>query len=378
MEQYGFVRRDVNSSVYRAVTKFLLEERGNDWKKLPSNSVSFHLMFGERNKLPFGRLGHDPGRVQLVNYYRGSDVLCRKTALVKVFKEYCSVVKYSYPKWLPQSFRIVPKNVVQTSVRNSTVLVRPEKPDDRDQLLETHAQMVAEEGKDVIWIAKHTSGAKGDGIQISDNIDSLLEYVDDQSKAFVIQRYINNPFLLEGGRKFDIRSWVLLDSSYNVYLFKEGVLRTSSEPYDPDDLSKITSHLTNHCLQKERSTNYGRYEDGNEMFFDEFNRYLMDKHGTTMEASILPQIKDIIKRCFFLVKEKINTNGLGYVCFQLFGFDFLLDEKMKVWLIEVNGAPACAQYLLPDMARSIVHTAIDPVFPPSKPRQGDTGFTKIS
>jgi tubulin--tyrosine ligase len=57
MEQYGFVRRDVNSSVYKAVSKYLLEERGNDWKKLPSNSVSFHLMFGERNKLPFGRLG---------------------------------------------------------------------------------------------------------------------------------------------------------------------------------------------------------------------------------------------------------------------------------------------------------------------------------
>ncbi|XP_060559845.1 tubulin--tyrosine ligase-like isoform X2 [Ruditapes philippinarum] len=377
MEQYGFVRRDVNSSVYKAVSKYLLEERGNDWKKLPSNSVSFHLMFGERNKLPFGRLGHDPGKVQLVNYYRGSDILCRKTALVKVFKEYCSVVKYSYPKWLPQSFRIVPKNVVHTSLRNSSVLVRGEKPDDRGELLEAYTQMVKEE-ESVIWIAKHTAGAKGDGIMISDDVHALLHYVDDQSKAFVIQRYINNPFLLEGGRKFDIRSWVLLDSNFNVYLFREGVLRTSSESYDPDDLSKVTSHLTNHCLQEERSSNFGLYEDGNEMFFDQFNRYLMDTHGTTMEASIIPQIKDIVKRCFFLVKEKINTKGLGYVCFQLFGFDFLLDDNMKVWLIEVNGAPACAQHLLPHMARSIVQTAIDPIFPPRKPRKGDTWFTKIS
>jgi len=31
------------------------------------------------------------------------------------------------------------------------------------------------------------------------------------------------------------------------------------------------------------------------------------------------------------------------VCFQLFGFDFLIDDTMKVWLVEVNGAPACAQ-----------------------------------
>lgn len=70
-------------------------------------------------------------------------------------------MKYSYPKWLPPSFRIVPKNIVHTSLRNATVLVRAEKPDDREELLETHGQMVEEEGKDVIWIAKHTAGAKG-------------------------------------------------------------------------------------------------------------------------------------------------------------------------------------------------------------------------
>lgn len=28
-------------------------------------------------------LGHEPGLIQLVNYYRGSDVICRKTALVR-------------------------------------------------------------------------------------------------------------------------------------------------------------------------------------------------------------------------------------------------------------------------------------------------------
>ena len=56
MEQYGFVRRDINSSVYKAVSRYLLEDR-DDWKKLSPNASSFCLMFGERNKLPFGRLG---------------------------------------------------------------------------------------------------------------------------------------------------------------------------------------------------------------------------------------------------------------------------------------------------------------------------------
>ena len=46
-----------------------------------------------------------------------------------------------------------------------------------------------------------------------------------------------------------IRSWVLLDHQYTIHVFSEGVLRTSSEPYDASDLQNITSHLTNHCIQ---------------------------------------------------------------------------------------------------------------------------------
>ena len=88
---------------------------------------------------------------------------------------------------------------------------------------------------------------------------------------------------------------MLVDHQYNIYLYREGVLRTSSEPYNCTDLQDMTSHLTNHCIQKEHSTNYGRYEEGNEMFFDEFRHYLLKTHNVTLEASILPQIKQIIR-----------------------------------------------------------------------------------
>lgn len=45
------------------------------------------------------------------------------------------------------------------------------------------------------------------------------------------------------------RCWALLDHKYTIYVFSEGVIRTSSEPYDATDLKNITSHLTNHCIQ---------------------------------------------------------------------------------------------------------------------------------
>lgn len=30
-------------------------------------------------------------------------------------------------------------------------------------------------------------------------------------------------------------------------------------------------------------------------------------------------------------------------CFELFGFDFVIDRKFKCWLIEANMSPACAE-----------------------------------
>ena len=91
------------------------------------------------------------------------------------------------------------------------------------------------------------------------------------------------------------RSWVLVDHQYNIYLYREGVLRTASEPYHVDNFQDKTCNLPNHCIQKEFSKNYGKYEEGNEMFFEEFNQYLSSALNTTLESSILLQIKHIIR-----------------------------------------------------------------------------------
>ena len=45
----------------------------------------------------------------------------------------------------------------------------------------------------------------GEGILISSNPHELIAFVDKQKQAHVLQKYVENPFLLEGNRKFDIR-----------------------------------------------------------------------------------------------------------------------------------------------------------------------------
>ncbi|XP_043840024.1 tubulin--tyrosine ligase [Dromiciops gliroides] len=362
---YTFVVRDENSSVYAEVSKLLLST--GQWKRLKKDNPRFNLMLGERNRLPFGRLGHEPGLIQLVNYYRGADKLCRKASLVKLIKTSPELTESC--TWFPESYVIYPTNLktpvapASPSKNGIRHLINNSRTDEREVFLASYNRR-KEGGEGNIWIAKSSAGAKGEGILISSEATELLDFIDNQGQVHVIQKYLEKPMLLEPGhRKFDIRSWVLVDHQYNIYLYREGVLRTSSEPYNITNFQDKTCHLTNHCIQKEYSKNYGKYEEGNEMFFEEFNQYLISALNITLENSILLQIKQIIRSCLMCIEPAISTKHLHYQSFQLFGFDFMVDEELKVWLIEVNGAPACAQKLYAELCQGIVDIAISSVFP---------------
>lgn len=70
--------------------------------------------------------------------------------------------------------------------------------------------------------------------------------------GWIVQKYIERP-LLVGGRKIDIRCFVLLVANPNRngmvdgYFYREGYVRTSSAPFslDPDRIKSRDVHLTN-------------------------------------------------------------------------------------------------------------------------------------
>ena len=69
------------------------------------------------------------------------------------------------------------------------------------------------------------------------------------SQTFIIQKYIERP-LLVNQRKFDIRVWVTLTQDLDIYFFREGYLRTSSQPYNmkESNLDDDFIHLTNNAI----------------------------------------------------------------------------------------------------------------------------------
>jgi len=57
-----------------------------------------------------------------------------------------------------------------------------------------------------------------------------------------------------------------------------------------------------------------------------------------LERDIVPRIKDIVIDTFLSVKDHVNPTGRKNN-FELLGFDFLVDEDFRVWLLEVNTNP---------------------------------------
>ena len=89
-------------------------------------------------------------------------------------------------------------------------------------------------------------------------------YSNPDGSSCVVQKYIERPLLFKG-RKFDIRIYAICTTKNEVYFYKEGYLRMSSNQYDVKS-SDLQTHLTNTGIQK-HNPNYGKYEQGNILSF---------------------------------------------------------------------------------------------------------------
>ena len=187
------------------------------------------------------------------------------------------------------------------------------------------------------------------------------------TNEIIVQKYLDNPLLYKN-RKFDIRCFVLLDFNYNLFFCREGHLKGSSELYNLNNSNKYI-HITNYSLQK-NSNNFELYEIGNEMSYKDFKNYLQtEKIPLEKFDLMINQMKQLIKISFKSVSKKLLKEKPGNtLCFEIFGYDFILDNDFKLWILEINNNPGLSisspviEKLVPRMMDDAFRLTIDKVF----------------
>jgi len=184
----------------------------------------------------------------------------------------------------------------------------------------------------------------------------------------MIQKYLEKPLLYQG-RKFDIRIWVLFitNRENEIFIFKEGHLKAASLQYNPDS-DDLFIHLTNYSVQKYHS-HFSELEIGNEIPFHDFQFELDIKHTLkNFRKDIYPKIVRIVRLTGGAAKKgKMNFMGFKN-CFEIFGYDFILDENYKPYLLEINSNPGLEfsspliKKLLPRMIDDAFKLTIDEEF----------------
>lgn len=200
--------------------------------------------------------------------------------------------------------------------------------------------------KNAQWIAKPCNSSQGKGIFLVDSLHSLPTV-----EGCVVSRYINNPLLINN-LKFDIRLYVLITSydPLRIYMYDEGLTRFASEPYSTSARASRYSFLTNYSVNKKndkfvQNSDVKQDNIGHKWSFSALMKFLKaNKIDTQLLSS---RIYDIVIKTIISIEPGVVslTKKLGLArnnCFDLLGFDIIIDSDLKPWLLEVNLSPSLA------------------------------------
>lgn len=257
---------------------------------------------------------------QRLNHFPGSTELTNKDRLWANFH-------HMQEKFGKAAFDFVPESFVL--------------PDELDKFMECYKLNGS------LWIVKKATGACGRDMFILRDIRDLPK----GNQTWVVSRYISDPLLIQH-LKFDLRIYVLV-TSYEplcVYVYREGLARFACREYSVADehLKDPLRHLTNYSINK-YAENFVENQDihadnyGHKWSFSALNKHLK---CTGVDVDVMwSRIMDLIVKTLLAVEPAIRSKaremGADITgCFELYGFDVLVDAALKPWLLEVNLSPS--------------------------------------
>ncbi|XP_002065502.3 tubulin monoglutamylase TTLL4 isoform X1 [Drosophila willistoni] len=300
------------------------------------------------------------------------------------FRTIRSHQKYNH---IPGSFRIGRKDTMWRSIYSNMKKFGKKDfgfmqksyimPDDLENLRQVWPKNASKLTK---WIVKPPASARGTGIRI---VNKWSQFPKD--RPLVVQKYIERPLLINDN-KFDMRLYVILTSinPLRIYMYKDGLARFASVKYSSElsNLDERCMHLTNYSINK-FSQNYSKNEDFNACQGHKWtlqslwscleNRGVNTKRLWATLRNLV--IKGIVSGESGLNRMYRQNVNFRYNCFELFGFDVLLDDNLVPWLLEINISPSLHSELPLDLhvkgplIQAVLNTALYQVPPKLNDRQ---------
>lgn len=218
-------------------------------------------------------------------------------------------------------------------------------------LPEDYSRLQAErdENPKALWILKPSAMSCGRGIRVISGKTKLSS----KKTGYIVSKYITNPHTLNG-YKYDLRIYVGVVSfdPLRVYIYKEGLVRFATEKYTTEHktLKKRYIHLTNFSVNKKsakfvKNTDAEADGEGSKWSLKAL-RKKYEEIGINYDE-VFDKIEDIaIKTIIAVEPHVVNSLNQGCKsrnnCFETYGFDILLDDTLRPWLLEVNVCPSLA------------------------------------
>ena len=314
-KQYGSLKNVFHVFVQLGYT---FGDNASDWKILWAHDYPFKTLSKQLSHLK---------AYQRINHWPGIGFITTKVILATTIE-----------KFIPKAFRL---------------------PNQKESFLHYSNQYPNE-----LWVQKNINH-RGIFIQKAQDID--LTHND-----YFVQKYIDKPFLIDG-YKFDIGIYTIITGidPLRVYIVEdEMLLRFCPKkyyPFDPNITDKYVINdnyrpIWNIPLMKEIFNNEGFN------FKASLSNY-MHSNGIKFE-SVWKDMTSIIQQVYYNTEDKLIEYSAGYPSsnhfFELIRFDFILDQKLKVYLMEANMSPNLSSDHFPNnkqLYKHVIYTVLNLVGP---------------
>ncbi|XP_031720066.1 tubulin polyglutamylase TTLL7 isoform X7 [Anarrhichthys ocellatus] len=263
---------------------------------------------------------------QRINHFPGMGEICRKDCLARNMSKMIKSQPHEY-SFIPKTW-IFPAEYTQ---------------------FQNYVKELRRKRKQKTFIVKPANGAMGHGISLIRNCEKLPA-----QEHFIVQEYLDKPFLMEG-YKFDLRIYILVTSCdpLRIFLYNDGLVRMGTEKYHAPseaNLSQLYMHLTNYSVNK-HNENFERDETvdkGSKRSISWFTEFLRANDYDV--AKFWGDVSELVVKTIIVAEPHVlhayrmcrpgQPPGSDSVCFEVLGFDIILDRKLKPWLLEINRAPS--------------------------------------